>query len=64
VVAGVIGFQVADGREVTLQPGDAFFEPANVHIPHFDNLCTTETAVFIASYLLGPGEDRLIEMLE
>ena len=41
-----------------------FFEPANVRIPHFDNLSTTEAAVFVACYLLGPGEDRLIEMLE
>ena len=64
VIAGVIRFQVADGPVVTLQAGDAFFEPANVRIPHFDNLSTTEAAVFVASYLLGPGEERLIEMLE
>jgi quercetin dioxygenase-like cupin family protein len=64
VIAGMITFQVADGPVVTLQAGDAFFEPAHVQIPHFDNVSATETAVFIASYLLGPGEDRLIEMLE
>jgi quercetin dioxygenase-like cupin family protein len=64
VTAGVIRFQVADGPVVTLHAGDAFFEPANVRIPHFDNLSTTEAAVFVACYLLGPGEDRLIEMLE
>jgi hypothetical protein len=49
---------------VTLQAGDAFLEPANVRIPHFDNLSETEAAVFIACYLLPPGEDRLIEMLD
>lgn len=64
VVAGVIRFQVADGPAVTLQAGDAFFEPANVPIPHFDNSSETEAAVFIACYLLAPGEQRLIEMLD
>jgi quercetin dioxygenase-like cupin family protein len=64
IVAGVIRFQVADGPVVTLQAGDAFFEPANVRIPHFDNSSETEAAVFIACYLLAPGEHRLIEMLE
>lgn len=63
VIAGVIRFQVADGPVVTLRAGDAFFEPANVTIPHFDNSSETEAAVFIACYLLPPGEDRLIEML-
>jgi quercetin dioxygenase-like cupin family protein len=63
VVAGVIRFQVADGPVVTLRTGDAFFEPANVRIPHFDNSSETDAAVFIACYLLPPGEDRLIEML-
>jgi quercetin dioxygenase-like cupin family protein len=63
VVAGVIRFQVADDPAVTLQAGDAFFEPANIRIPHFDNASDTEAAVFIACYLLPPGEDRMIEML-
>ena len=64
VIAGVIAFQVADSPVVTLQAGDALLEPANVRIPHFDNLSETEAAVFIACYLLPPGEDRLIEMLD
>lgn len=63
VVAGEIRFQVADGPVVTLRAGDAFFEPANVRIPHFDNSSESDAAVFIACYLLPPGEDRLIEML-
>jgi quercetin dioxygenase-like cupin family protein len=63
VIAGVIRFQVADDPAVTLRAGDAFFEPANVRIPHFDNLSTTEAAIFIACYLLAPGEHRLIELL-
>jgi quercetin dioxygenase-like cupin family protein len=63
VLAGVIQFQVADDPVVTLRAGDAFFEPANVRISHFDNSSETEAAVFIACYLLPPGEERLIEML-
>jgi quercetin dioxygenase-like cupin family protein len=64
VVTGLIRFQVADGPAVLLRAGDAFFEPANVPIPHFDNSSQNEAAVFIACYLLPPGEDRLIEMLD
>jgi quercetin dioxygenase-like cupin family protein len=63
VITGVVRFQIADGPMVTLHAGDAFFEPANVRIRHFDNGSETEAAVFIACYLLAPGEDQLIEML-
>jgi hypothetical protein len=56
VSAGAIRFQVADGPVISLQAGDAFHEPANVRIPHFDNASDTEAAVFIACYLLPPGE--------
>jgi quercetin dioxygenase-like cupin family protein len=63
VVTGLIRFQIADRPPVLLRAGDAFFEPANVPIPHFDNSSETEAAVFIACYLLPPGEDRLIQML-
>jgi quercetin dioxygenase-like cupin family protein len=64
VVAGLIRFQVADGPAVLLHAGDPFFEPANVQISHFDNSSETDAAVFIACYLLPPGEDRFIEMLD
>jgi hypothetical protein len=63
VIAGAIRFQVADGPMVTRQAGDAFFEPANVPIPHSDNSSDTEPAAFIACYLRASGEDQLIEML-
>ena len=46
-----------------LAAGDAFHEPAGVEIPHFDNASDAESAVFLACYLLPPGETRLIEML-
>jgi len=64
VTGGTIRFQVVGGAESILHAGDAFFEPANAHIAHFDNASETEPATFVAFYLLAPGEDRLIEMLE
>jgi hypothetical protein len=45
------------------EQGDAFYEPANVAIAHFDNASDHDSAAFVACYLLPPGEARLIEML-
>lgn len=64
VAAGTIRLQVADRPQQLLRPGDAFYEPANTEIPHFDNASSTEPATFIACYLLSSGETRLIEMLD
>lgn len=64
VTSGTIRFQVAGQEETTLRAGDAFFEPANREIPHFDNASADEPASFIACYLLPPGEERLVEMLQ
>jgi hypothetical protein len=44
-----------------LKAGDAFFEPANTKILHFD--AQEHGATFIAYYLLGAGETELIKML-
>jgi len=63
VISGAIRFQVAGEPRLTLQAGDAFLEPANVEIVHFDNASDEVPATFIAYYLLPPGEDRLIMML-
>src|SRR5262249_29444760 len=63
VLSGTIRFQVAGQRVIALGSGAAFHEPKDVEIPHFDNASTVEPAVFLACYLLPPGEDRLIEML-
>jgi quercetin dioxygenase-like cupin family protein len=63
VLSGTIRFQVAREPEMTLQAGDAFVEPANVDVAHFDNPSHHEPAAFLACYLLPPGETRLIEML-
>jgi quercetin dioxygenase-like cupin family protein len=63
VVSGAIRFQIAGEPETTLGAGDAFHEPANREIVHFDNASGEQPATFVACYLLPPGEQRLIEML-
>jgi quercetin dioxygenase-like cupin family protein len=64
VAAGTIRFQVEGEAEQILREGDAFHEPSGAPIAHFDNASAHEPATFIAFYLLPPGEDTLIEMLQ
>jgi quercetin dioxygenase-like cupin family protein len=64
VLAGRIRFQLTGDSETILETGQAFHEPADVEVPHFDNASDDEAAVFVACYLLPPGEDRVIEMLD
>lgn len=64
VLTGSIRFQAAGEPDTKLTPGQAFHEPAGIEIPHFDNASKTEPATFLACYLLAPGADRLIEMLD
>jgi len=46
-----------------LNQGEAFYEPKNKTILHFDNACEEQTLVFIAFYLKQAGED-FIKMLD
>lgn len=46
-----------------LRPGDVFFEPAGETIRRFDNLPGTETATFVAFYLLC-GSQPLIQPIQ
>jgi quercetin dioxygenase-like cupin family protein len=62
IVSGSVFFQVDGSPGRVLHPGEAFFEPAGAHVPHFD--ARDDGATFIAYYLLGPDEDELITMLE
>lgn len=64
VTSGTIRFQPEGEEERTLRPGDAFFEPQNARIAHFDNSSDSGPATFVAYYLLGPGETELIELLD
>lgn len=62
IASGAIRFQIEGQPERILRTGEAFFEPSDTRIIHFD--ATPEGPVtFIAFYLLGRGESKLIEML-
>jgi quercetin dioxygenase-like cupin family protein len=62
ILEGSVLFQVDGELARVMHTGDAFYEPANVRIPHFDAL--EEGASFVAHYLLSPGETETIQMLE
>lgn len=62
IISGMVLFQVEGQSSKILRPGDAFFEPFDTPIVHFDNASYTEPMTFIAYYLLNEGTE-LIEML-
>jgi quercetin dioxygenase-like cupin family protein len=64
IARGTVLFQVEGEDPITLHAGDAFFEPPNKTMLHFDNASSTEPMTFIAFYLLGENETELIHMLE
>jgi quercetin dioxygenase-like cupin family protein len=61
ITSGRIVFQVEGQAEQILNAGDAFYEPANTAILHFDT--AAESASFTASFLLGKGQQNTIRML-
>jgi quercetin dioxygenase-like cupin family protein len=64
IADGAIAFQIEGQPAKILKQGDAFHEPVNARMLRFDNASDSAPATFIAFYLLRPGEDRLIEMLQ
>jgi quercetin dioxygenase-like cupin family protein len=62
IVAGTAIMQIAGQEPLILNTGDAFYEPADVHISEFSNHSATEAMTFIAFYLLN-GDQELIKML-
>ena len=64
VARGSVRFQIEGELPKTLHTGDAFFEPPNKTILHFDNASDTDPMTFIAFYLLDENERELIHMLE
>jgi quercetin dioxygenase-like cupin family protein len=63
VISGTIRFQIANREATELHAGDAFFEPRDTHIAHFDNASDQHSAAFLACYLLGQGVAHVIEMI-
>ncbi|PZS26646.1 MAG: hypothetical protein DLM59_17865 [Pseudonocardiales bacterium] len=64
VLDGAICLGVADAPKRVVHAGEAFHEPANTVIAPVDNASDSGSASFVACYLLPPGEDRVIEMLD
>jgi quercetin dioxygenase-like cupin family protein len=64
IAKGSVNFQVEGEPLKTLHEGDAFFEPLNRTMLHFDNASNTEPMTFIAFYLLDENDSELIHMLE
>jgi len=62
IAEGSAIFQVTGGPKQTLKAGDAFFEPANSVIEHFDNASDIHPLKFIAYYLIK-DEKEIIKML-
>lgn len=62
IAEGTILFQAEGQPAEVLKGGDAFFEPANTKIIHFD--AQDQPVKFIAYYLLGEDDHELIQMLE
>ena len=63
VESGRIAFERDGHRVRELHPGDVFFEPAGEIIHSFDNLSDSESAVFVAFYLLT-GDQPLIQPIQ
>src|SRR4051794_26604426 len=62
IVSGTVLFQEEGKEQQLLKAGDAFYEPKNKTILHFDNASENEPLVFIAFYL-KEGNEELIKML-
>jgi quercetin dioxygenase-like cupin family protein len=62
IVSGTVTYQIEGEPASVLAPGDVFFEPEGVPIARFDAMDTDVT--FLAWFLLGPGQEPELEMLE
>lgn len=62
ILEGEALFQIEGEKEQILRTGDAFYEPENSPIIHFDNASGVNQMKFVAFYLID-NETQLIEML-
>jgi quercetin dioxygenase-like cupin family protein len=63
VVSGSVHFEVEGQAALFLRAGDAFYEPANVNVPHFDNASQTDGMSFVAFYLMAGGSEEKVKIL-
>ena len=57
--SGDVVFQIEGQEKVVLHKGDAFYEPKNVKILHFDNASAEQPLVFTAIYLKEGSEENI-----
>src|SRR5690348_10978649 len=62
ILRGSAVYQVEGQPEAVLWAGDAFFEPEGERIARFD--ATDEGVTFLGYFLLAPGQDASITMLD
>jgi quercetin dioxygenase-like cupin family protein len=60
IVEGTVTYQIEGEAARVLAPGDMFFEPEGARIARFDAMA--EGVTLLAYYLLGPGQEPVIEM--
>lgn len=59
VASGSVLFQIEGEESVILKQGEAFYEPVNKNILHFDNASKEEPVTFIAFYLKEKDEANI-----
>ncbi|HEU5389415.1 MAG TPA: cupin domain-containing protein [Streptosporangiaceae bacterium] len=62
ILRGSAVYQVVGQPEAVLRAGDVFFEPEGERIARFD--ATDEGVTFLGYFLLAPGQDASITMLD
>ena len=62
VVSGTLLFQIEGQSSYLIKAGEAFYEPKNQPILHFDNASDSTPLIFVAYYLLE-GDEDLITLL-
>lgn len=60
IISGSALYQAKGQASIILKAGDAFYEPANVVITHFDNASKTEPLHFVINYLMDKEKDFII----
>ncbi len=63
ILSGKVLFQIEGEESKILNEGDAFYEPANKTILHFDNAQKDKPLIFVAFYLKDQNE-ATIKLLE
>jgi quercetin dioxygenase-like cupin family protein len=63
VVSGSVLFQVEGEEARVLKEGDAFYEPRNKTILHFDNASKEKPLTFVAFYL-KEGDEEQVKILK